>query len=314
MITVDNLTKIYPGVVAVDHISFTVEPGEIVGFLGPNGAGKTTTMRILTCFIPPTSGRASVAGFDVIRESLQVRRKVGYLPENNPLYAEMRVQEYLNFRAKLKKLPRSERKRNIGDAIQRCGLSEVRKRIIGHLSKGYRQRVGLADAIVHNPEIIILDEPTIGLDPNQVRQVRQLIHELGQKRTVILSTHILSEVEIMCNKVIIIHQGRIVASGTTEEITQQLRYTTRRIHLEVRGDGEAIRGTLENMVDVERVKWVREGRDGVNIFSIETKDKKDIREALFDQAVSNNWSIRELSAERITLEDAFAELTGGAAI
>lgn len=308
MIEVQNLTKVFPGVIAVDNISFNVDKGEIVGFLGPNAAGKTTTMRILTCFIPPTMGIAKIGGFDVIRQSLEVRKLVGYLPENNPLYTEMRVNEYLNFRAKLKKVPCVERKRNISNAIDRCGLKEVKNRIVGHLSKGFRQRVGLADAIVHNPEIIILDEPTIGLDPNQVRQVRELIRELGKERTVILSTHILSEVEIMCGRVVIIHHGKIVASGTPEEIANQLKFVSR-IRLEIRGNGEGIELQIKKLNNVENVHWLKRGE--INTFAIETKDCKDIREDIYKMAVENNWVIREITFEKASLEDAFVKLTGG---
>ena len=311
MIEVKNLTKTYPGVVAVDDVSFTVERGEIVGFLGPNGAGKTTTMRMLTCFVPPTSGMARVAGFDVVRQSLEVRRRVGYLPENNPLYTEMRVGEYINFRAKIKQVPSSERKKRVGDALERCGLTDVRSRIIGHLSKGYRQRVGLADAIVHNPEIVILDEPTIGLDPNQIRQVRGLIKELGKKHTVILSTHILSEVEIMCNRVMIINKGGIVASGTQNEIVRQVTKGVGRVRLEVKGDGDTAKDKIGGLESVERVSlYGGDSGDGFTRLRIETKDGVDVREGIYNLAVKNNWAVRELAFEKASLEDAFVELTG----
>jgi ABC-2 type transport system ATP-binding protein len=306
MIFVQNLTKLFPGVIAVDDISFSVERGEIVGFLGPNGAGKTTTMRILTCFIPPTSGNVKVAGFDVIANSIQVRRRVGYLAENNPLYTEARVSEYLNFRAKIKGISRVQRRKAIEEAMERCGLKEIRKRIIGQLSKGLRQRVGLADAIVHDPEILILDEPTIGLDPNQVREVRALIRELAEKKTVILSTHILSEVELMCNKVIIIHQGRIAAEGSIEEITRKLNLIGR-VKIEIRGQGGPVKEVLDSLENVKSVHWMQ-NRD-IHTFLIETKDHIDIREELYRLAVTNNWSVRELSFEKATLEDAFVELT-----
>jgi len=205
MIKVENLTKRYAGVTALNGVSFEVQRGEIVGFLGPNGAGKSTTMRILTGFIPASSGRVEVAGLDVFENSLEVRERVGYMPENNPLYTDMRVSEYLKFRAKLKGLPRADRAERIPEAMDLCGIQDVSHRIIGHLSKGYRQRVGLADALLAEPDLLILDEPTIGLDPVQIRQVRQLIKDLGKRHTILLSTHILPEVEMTCDRVIIGH-------------------------------------------------------------------------------------------------------------
>jgi len=214
----EHLTKRYGSIVAVDDVSFRVEKGEVVGFLGPNGAGKTTVMRMLTAFLPATSGKVRVAGFDPFWESLQVRRNVGYLPENVPLYRELRVNEYLFHRARLKGVAACERKRRIGEVIERCGITEVTHRVIGQLSKGYRQRVGLADALVNDPPILILDEPTVGLDPNQVRLVREMISALGQGHTVLLSTHILSEVDMICPRVIVISDGRIVADDTRESL------------------------------------------------------------------------------------------------
>ncbi|HPD14918.1 MAG TPA: ABC transporter ATP-binding protein [Planctomycetota bacterium] len=222
MIEVEHLTKRYGKIVAVDDVSFRVEEGEVVGFLGPNGAGKSTVMRILTSFTPATSGQVRVAGFDPFWESMQVREGVGYLPENVPLYREMRVSEYLFHRARLKGVAACERKRRIGEVLDRCGIAEVAGRVIGQLSKGYRQRVGLADALVNDPPILILDEPTVGLDPNQVRLVREMIRDLGQRRTVLLSTHILSEVEMICPRVIIISGGRIVAEDTTANLKGRL--------------------------------------------------------------------------------------------
>ncbi len=208
IIEVENLTKRYAGHAAVDQITFTVQRGEIVGFLGPNGAGKSTTMRILACYLPATYGTARVAGFDVFTQADEVRRRIGYMPENNPLHLDMRVREYLKFRARLKGLGIRRSRERVELVMQQCGLTEVRRKIIGHLSKGYRQRVGLADALVHEPELIILDEPTIGLDPHQVRSVRQLIKDLGRHHTVLISTHILFEVEMTCNRVLIMHEGK----------------------------------------------------------------------------------------------------------
>src|SRR5580693_6300767 len=218
MIEVSNLTKRYAGRTAVNDISFTVAPGEIVGLLGPNGAGKSTTMRILSSFMPATSGTARVAGFDVFHQSEEVRRRIGFMPENNPLYPEMRVREYLKFRARLKGLGWRRSRERVTTVMEQCGLTDVGRRIIGQLSKGYKQRVGLADALVHEPDLIILDEPTIGLDPNQIRSVRQLIKDLGRRHTVLLSSHILPEVEMTCNRVLIMREGRILAADTPENL------------------------------------------------------------------------------------------------
>ena len=222
LIEVKNLTKRFGKIVAVDDVSFTVDRGEVVGFLGPNGAGKSTVMRVLTAFTPATSGSVRVAGFDPFWESMQVRQRVGYLPENVPLYREMRVVEYLFHRARLKDVPACERKRRVGEVLDRCGINEVAQRVIGQLSKGYRQRVGLADALVNDPPILILDEPTVGLDPNQVRLVREMIRDLGERHTVLLSTHILSEVEMVCPRVLVISGGRIVAEDTTQNLKKRL--------------------------------------------------------------------------------------------
>lgn len=298
MIEVKNLTKVYPGIIAVNDISFRVEKGEIVGFLGPNGAGKTTTMRILAGFMPPTNGSVNVAGFDVVRKSLAVRQRVGYLPENNPLYTEMRVGEYLKFRATIKKVPSYNRKGAVDEALARCGLTNVARRIIGQLSKGYRQRVGLADAIVHNPEIIILDEPTIGLDPNQIRDVRALIKELGEKRTVILSTHILSEVELMCKRFLIINKGKIVAEETSLQP---------HVLLEVKANGEHVKTAVEKLNGVDRVNMLIQN-DTASL-AVYPKNETDIREELFRMCVSNNWAVLELGMRKASLEDLFAKVT-----
>src|ERR1043165_8048930 len=223
MIKVENLTKKYAGHTAIQDLNFEVSQGEIMGFLGPNGAGKTTTMRILAGFMPPSSGRASIAGFDVFEQSLQARAHLGYMPENVPLYSDMRVNEYLNYRAALKGVQHRRIAERVGDVKELCGLKDVEKKLIGTLSKGYRQRVGLADALVHEPDLLILDEPTSGLDPNQIRQVRDLIKNLGKQHTILLSTHILPEVEMTCSRVIIIHRGRIEACDTPENLLGQIR-------------------------------------------------------------------------------------------
>src|SRR5438034_3669421 len=218
IIEVENMTKRYAGHAAVDGITFSVERGEIVGFLGPNGAGKSTTMRILACYLPATYGTARVAGFDVFTQADEVRRRIGCMPENNPLHLDMRVREYLKFRARLKGLGIGRSRERAEAVMQQCGLTDVSRRIIGHLSKGYRQRVGLADALVHEPELIILDEPTIGLDPHQIRAVRQLIKDLARDHTVLISTHILPEAEMTCNRMVIMYEGKILAAGTAEEL------------------------------------------------------------------------------------------------
>jgi ABC-2 type transport system ATP-binding protein len=306
MIEVRNLTKVYPGAIALDDLTFSVAKGEIVGFVGLNGAGKSTTMRILTGFIPPTSGTATVAGFDVLRDSIEVRRRVGYLPENNPLYPEMRVEEYLRFRATIRKVPRAQCSRAVDSALERCNLEDVRDRIIGQLSKGYRQRVGLADAIVHDPEIVILDEPTIGLDARQVRHVREVIRELGRERTVMLSTHILSEVEKMCGRVLIISKGRIVEDGTPAEIAHRLT-ATGRIRLDLRGAPGGVRDALRR---IEGVKDVVETPLGDNrSFLIESREGAEVRPEVLRVAAGAGWDVLEFAPERVYLEDAFIELT-----
>jgi ABC-2 type transport system ATP-binding protein len=305
MIDVRNLTKAYPGAVALDGISFSVEKGQVVGFLGPNGAGKSTTMRILTGFIAPTSGSATVAGFDVVRQSLEVRRRVGYLPENNPLYPEMRVREYLSFRATIRQVPRARRGPAVDSAIERCGLGDVRDRIVGHLSKGFRQRIGVADAIVHDPELVILDEPTIGLDPNQIRAIRKVIRELGQERTVILSTHILSEVEKMCNRVLIINRGRMITDGTPADILK--RTATGRIRLDLRGENAGVRDSLRSIPGVSGVVEVALGNE--RSYLIETKKSADVMPDIIRRAAEGGWEVLEVGPERLSLEDAFFELT-----
>lgn len=305
MIEVRNLTKTYPGATALDDISFSISKGEIVGFLGPNGAGKSTTMRILTGFIPPTSGSATVAGFDVVRQSLEVRRRVGYLPENNPLYSEMRVGEYLSFRATLRQVPASRRAAAVDSALERCGLTDVRRRIVGHLSKGYRQRIGVADAIVHDPEIVILDEPTIGLDPNQIRHIRKVIRELGKERTVILSTHILSEVEKMCSRVLIINRGRLITDGTPLDILK--RTTTGRIRLDLRGDATGVREALQRIPGVNSVVEVAAGDE--RSFLIESRNESTLMPEIIRRAAEAKWDVLEVGPERLSLEDAFFELT-----
>lgn len=306
MIQVENLTKRYAGVTAIDDLTFGVEKGEVVGFLGPNGAGKSTTMRILTGYLPATSGRASVAGFDVFEQSVEARRRLGYLPESTPLYMDMRVNEYLRYRAKLKGVAGSKVKERLGDVLELCNLKDVERKMISALSKGYRQRVGLADALVHDPDLLILDEPTIGLDPNQIRQVRELIKNLANKRTVLISTHILPEVEIMCSRVIVIHKGRIRAADTAENMLRSHR-AAGSIRLEVKGPGSDAREALGR---IPGVKDVSEDHDGdYTIFQLRTEASTDPSEEVMQLATARQWKVRELTRRRPTLEDVFVELT-----
>src|SRR5271168_3870579 len=258
MIKVENLTKRYGGFAAINELNFEVEKGEIVGFLGPNGAGKSTTMKILTSFLPATSGRASIGGFDVFEQSIEARKRLGYLPENTPLYTDMRVGEYLRFRANLKGVAGRKVRQAVGDALELCSLKDVERKIIGSLSKGYRQRVGLADALVHDPELLILDEPTIGLDPNQIRAVRDLIKDLGQKHTILLSTHILSEVELTCARVLVINRGKIEASDTPANLTKLVRGGGS-ISLEVRAPAPDVISKLKVLPKIEDVEIVLPG-------------------------------------------------------
>lgn len=306
MIQVEHLSKRYGDKLAVDDISFRVHEGEILGFLGPNGAGKSTTMRILTGFIPATSGTAKVAGYDVFTDSLNVRRQIGYLPENVPLYPEMRVNEYLLFRSQLKGVPRKERRTKIQEALEKCGVVEVQNQIIGTLSKGYRQRVGLTDAMLHDPKILILDEPTIGLDPNQIRQIRTLIKELGRKHTILLSTHILPEVEMICGRVIIINKGKLVAMDTPSNLTSRLRGVAT-VSLEAKGPFERIKSVLEGVSGVLNVK----GENGAEThrFIVEVDKGGDAREEIFKTFVENQWVLLEMKKEAVTLEEVFHQIT-----
>jgi len=302
MIQVDKLTKYFGPVLAVDRVSFEVGTGEVVGFLGPNGAGKTTTMRILTSYLPATSGIAKVAGYDVMMQSMDVRRSIGYLPESVPLYPEMRVEEYLVYRAKLKGVSRKERPARIEYCLERCRIREVRRQLLGTLSKGYRQRVGLADALVHDPPILIMDEPTAGLDPIQIRETLAFIKELGENHTILLSTHILSEVEAVCERVIIINSGRIGFSRKLADLER-----TALIFLEVRGPAEVVAGALRGVSGVARVD-ARPVVDGVAAFEVRTHEDRDLREALAQVITHKGWPLRRLERQRQRLEDAFFDV------
>src|SRR6266536_3392656 len=312
MIRVQEITKKYARNLAVDHISFEVQKGEIVGFLGPNGAGKTTTMRVLTCFLPPTSGTATVANFDVLEQSLEVKRRIGYLPETPPLYPEMEVSEYVNFVGKLKGVPKADLARRVDQVIERCAIGDVRTRLIGKLSKGYRQRVGLAQAIIHNPDVLILDEPTSGLDPKQIIEIRQLLKSLAGDHTIVLSTHILSEVEHSSERVIIISQGKLVAIDTVSNLTNRL-HGSEAVALEVQaGDGgptpTEVQQRLEQVSGVSRV-MMKDGRNGRLVFEIESLQGRHIRADLARTVVNSGWSLNEMRAISLSLEDIFLQLT-----
>lgn len=307
MIEVANLTKRYAGRTAVRNISFNVARGEIVGLLGPNGAGKSTTMRILSCFMPATSGTVRVAGFDVFHQSDEVRRRIGYMPENNPLYPEMRVKEYLKFRARLKGLGWRKSRERVGIVMEQCGLTNVQRRVIGHLSKGYRQRVGLADALVHEPELIILDEPTIGLDPHQIRSVRQLIKDFAGKHTVLISTHILPEAEMMCSRMLIMFDGKILASDTPENL-QRLVADNSQIIAEIAAPVEALRECWLHMPQIEHFE-VTPAIGEFNRCVLTPRNGLDVRPQIFTAAYQKGWVIRELTRSRHSLEDIYVQIT-----
>jgi ABC-2 type transport system ATP-binding protein len=307
MIAVTDLTKRYAGRTAVAGISFTVARGEIVGLLGPNGAGKSTTMRILSCFMPATSGTVRVAGFDVFYQSDEVRRRIGYMPENNPLYPEMRVREYLKFRARLKGLNWRRSRERVGTVMEQCGLTEVGRRIIGQLSKGYKQRVGLADALVHEPELIILDEPTLGLDPHQIRAVRQLIKSLAQKHTVLISTHILPEAEMTCNRMLIMYDGKILAADTPDNL-QRLMAGSSQIIAEIAAPAEALREAWSQMPGVEQFD-VSSSEGEFQRCALTPRDGYDLRPAIFALAQERGWVMRELTRSRHSLEDIYVQVT-----
>jgi ABC-2 type transport system ATP-binding protein len=306
MIRVEGVTKKYPARLAVDRISFSVDPGEIVGFLGPNGAGKTTTMRMLAGYLPMTSGRISVAGYDVSIDPQEVRRRIGYLPESCPLYPEMRVDEYLYFRAELKGVKLSARKSRVSEVKEQCGLEEVGKRIIGQLSKGFRQRVGLADSLVHDPDLLILDEPTVGLDPNQIRQVRSLVKDLAKRHTILLSTHILPEVEAICERILILNAGQIVAADTVDNLRREL-HMGMRVDMEIRAPAEALLEQLSTLPGLE-VRRIEEMPEGWIHLELDTKGE-DMRETLFELAVKKGWPLRELVEREHSLEDTFLKVT-----
>ena len=307
MIKVDNLTKRFGRHSAVSGASFEAADGEVVGFLGPNGAGKTTTIRILTGFLPATSGTATVDGLDVGEHPLETRRRIGYLPESVPLYRDMRIREYLRFRGHIKGLRGDSLRRRMDEVIERCGLGDVRRKMIKTLSKGFRQRVGLADALIHDPPLLILDEPTNGLDPNQIRSIRNLIKELGESHTILLSTHILSEVEMICDKIVIIDGGTVLASDTPSNLVSTMR-SAGRISVEVKADPERAREKMSALDQVKKVIHER-NRGNWGEFSILVESGTDTRERLANLAREEGWPLRSLHRHAATLEDVFVELT-----
>ena len=307
MIEVGNLTKRYAGHTAVSGISFTVNRGEIVGLLGENGAGKSTTMRILSCYLPATSGTVRIAGLDVFKHSAEVRRRIGYMPENNPLHYDMRVREYLKFRARLKGLGLKQSRARVDTVMEQCSLTEVSKRIIGQLSKGYKQRVGLADALVHEPELIILDEPTIGLDPNQIRSVRLLIKSLATSHTVLISTHILPEAEMTCDRVVIMFQGRILAADTPENL-QRLMAGSSQVLAEIAAPVDELKECFTVMGEVEYFDIAASSGEYFRC-ALTPRDGMDLRPQIFDLVRQRNWVLRELTRNRPSLEDIYVQVT-----
>ncbi len=308
MIEVKNLTKYYGSFPAVIDVSFTVEKGEVVGFLGPNGAGKTTVMKILTGFMPPTSGTATVAGYDVVSHSLDARRHIGYLPETVPLYSDMTVEDYLEFMGTIRGMSRRNVRKRIGEVIDICRIEEYQSTLIGKLSKGFRQRVGIAQAILHEPDVLILDEPTIGIDPIQVVETRQLIKNLGREQTLIVSTHILSEASMICERVVIIHEGQVVAEDKPENLSQRLQ-GIQRTELEIRGPDKKVFNALRNIKGIREVTRGDSSEDGVSTYTVESRHGADIREQIASTIVQNGWGVLKLEPMDMTLEEIFLKLT-----
>lgn len=310
MIKVENLTKLYGDMKAIDRLTFDVSDGEIVGLLGPNGAGKTTTMKILTCFMPATFGRAWIGGHDIFEEPMAVKRLIGYLPEVPPLYSEMTVQSYLEFVAELKEVPGRDRSKKVRRALEETGTWDVRSRLIAHLSRGYQQRVGLAQALVHDPKLLILDEPTVGLDPKQIIEIRELIKSLGQDRTVILSTHILPEVHMTCRKILVIHEGRIVGAGTEAELSRTVLGADH-YQVQVRGPREAVSDALAKITGVRKVRSTDDGEGPLCSLVVEAESDRDPREAIFGLLAEKKWPLLELRPPEVSLEQVFIKLTAG---
>jgi ABC-2 type transport system ATP-binding protein len=307
MIEVKNLTKYYGEIKGIEDISFSIGKGEITGFLGPNGSGKTTTMRILTCFFPPTSGKATVAGYDVTESPIEVRKRIGYMPETVPLYPDMKVITYLNFVAEAKRMDKGNKKRKISEVMEQCGIEDVSHRLVGNLSKGYRQRVGLAQALINDPEVLILDEPTIGLDPKQVVGIRELIKNLAGERTIILSSHILPEVSMICERVVIIHKGEIVAVDTPENLMEKLQKTSK-ISVQIEGIKQEVTAKLKTMPGVVAVLEKEEDPPGVFSYEIESEKEKEISGELSYLVYNNKWKLVEMRPVKMSLEDIFIKL------
>ncbi len=309
MIKVEGITKRYPGHTAVDNISFEVEKGQIVGFLGPNGAGKTTTMRILTCFMPPTSGTATVAGFDVLENPLEVKRRIGYLPETPPLYPEMEVAEYLTFVGKLKGLSGDNLKKRVAEVSEKCNIADVSQKLVSKLSKGYKQRVGLAQAIIHNPDVLILDEPTSGLDPKQIHETRDLIKGLAGEHTIILSTHILPEVEQICERVVIISSGKLVVTDSMENLKSRMHGSpVIGVTVEAQSDSGPVQEKLERVAGVSRV-ILKETHEGSFAFEVESLQGRRVQADVARAVVEAGWNLTELRPVSLSLEEVFLQLT-----
>ncbi len=308
MIEVINLTKRYGPTVAVNNVSFDAKAGEVLGFLGPNGAGKTTTMRILTCYLSADEGTAKVDGYDVFEESIEVRKRIGYLPESAPLYTDMGVIDYLKFIAQIRDIPKNQRSQRIKDVVDICGLEKMIQKDVGELSKGYRQRLGLAQSLIHDPPILVLDEPTSGLDPNQIIEIRNLIRDIGKEKMVIFSTHILSEVSATCSRILIINDGQIVANGTPDELAGRAR-GEEVVHISILGPREEIEAKLEELPLISDFKRVKSDDGGCG-YQIVSHKGKNTAEELFHFVVQNHWSLTELRQEAISLEDVFRQLTG----
>jgi ABC-2 type transport system ATP-binding protein len=307
MIDVSGLTKRYAGATAVREVSFSVARGQIVGLLGKNGAGKSTILKVLSCFLPATSGTVRVAGFDVFHQADDVRRRIGYMPENNPLHMDMRVKEYLKFRARLKGLSMAKTRERVDTVLQQCSLTDVHRRIIGQLSKGYKQRVGMADALVHEPELIILDEPTIGLDPNQIRSVRQLIKDLGKRHTILLSTHILSEVEMACSHVLVLHRGRMLASDSIEGLQRKI-FESGAVVAEIAAPIGELTQCFAECASVQSVDIAPSDGDYLRC-TLVARDGEDLREVVYDLVAPRGWKLRELTRGKHTLEEIFVKMT-----
>lgn len=307
MIEVKNVTKKYPNIKAVDNINFTIKDGEVVGFLGPNGAGKTTTMNMITGFIEPTEGQIIINGFDIVKKSKKAKKQIGYMPEGVPLYTELTAREFVNYMAELKAVKAKERKEAVEKAIEETGLKDVQNKLIKNLSRGYKQRVSMAGALVGNPEVIILDEPTVGLDPKQITEIRSLIKELGKKHTVILSSHILSEVSQICERVIIINHGKIVAIDTPENLENKTKEKNT-ILVTVEDKNEKMKNLKEEVKEIEEIKLVKDNEDGTKQYAVTSADKVDLRKKIFEILPKQDITIFELKKDESTLEDAFIKL------